>query len=76
MKIDLWSPWCRTRPVFEAPDTRSPFPFAFCAGAFDTQGIVTLPIVRLMKHLGTLSPEQLHTVVRGLCLWLGIEGGF
>lgn len=42
-------------------------------GAFDTQGIVTLPTVRLMKHLGTLSPEQLYPVVRGLCLWLGIE---
>lgn len=46
------------------------------AGAFDAQGIVTLPTVRLMKHLGTLSAEQLHTVVRGVCLWLGIEGEF
>ena len=45
-------------------------------GAFDAQGIVTLPTVRLMKHLGTLSPEQLQTVVRGVCLWLGIETGF
>lgn len=45
-------------------------------GAFDAQGIVTLPTVRLMKHLGTLSPEQLHTVIRGVCLWLGIESGF
>ena len=45
-------------------------------GAFDPQGIVTLPTVRLMKHLGTLSPEQLHTVIRGVCLWLGIESGF
>ena len=45
-------------------------------GAFDAQGIVTLPTVRLMKHLGTLSPEQLQTVVRGVCLWLGIETRF
>jgi len=45
-------------------------------GAFDAQGIVTLPTVRLMKHLGTLSPEQLQTVIGGVCLWLGIESGF
>lgn len=45
-------------------------------GAFDAQGLVTLPTVRLMRHLGTLSSEQLHTVVRGVCLWLGIESGF
>ena len=45
-------------------------------GAFDAQGIVTLPTVRLMKHLGTLSNEQLQSVVRGVCLWLGIEARF
>lgn len=45
-------------------------------GAFDAQGIVTVPIVRLIRHLGTLSPEQLRTVVGRVCLWLGIEGGF
>jgi mRNA interferase MazF len=45
-------------------------------GAFDAQGLVTLPTVRLMKHLGTLSPEQVQSVVRGVCLWLGIETGF
>jgi len=45
-------------------------------GAFDAQGIVTLPTVRLMKHMGSLSSEQLQTVVRGVCLWLGIESGF
>ena len=46
------------------------------SGAFDAQGIVTLPTVRLMKHMGSLSSEQLQTVVRGVCLWLGIESGF
>jgi mRNA interferase MazF len=45
-------------------------------GAFDAQGIVTLPTVRLMRQLGTLSSEQLPTVVHGVCLWLGIESGF
>lgn len=54
-----------------------PVPVRFLRpGAFDAQGIVTLPTVRLMKHLGTLSPEQLHSLVRGVCLWLGIESGF
>jgi mRNA interferase MazF len=42
-------------------------------GAFDAQGIVTLPTVRLVKFLGALSSEQLHTVVRAVCIWLGIE---
>ena len=42
-------------------------------GAFDTQGIVTIPTVRLMRLLGTLSLEQLNEVRRGVCLWLGIN---
>jgi mRNA interferase MazF len=45
-------------------------------GAFDAQGIVTVPTVRLMRRLGTLSPEQLSTVVRAVCLWLGIKSEF
>ena len=31
-------------------------------GAFDAQGIVTVPTVRLMNHLGTLTTEQLGPV--------------
>ena len=46
------------------------------SGAFDGQGLVTLPTVRLMQPLGSLSPEQLKAVVDGVCLWLGIKGGF
>ncbi|MGH8523006.1 MAG: hypothetical protein ACREXY_01940 [Gammaproteobacteria bacterium] len=34
-------------------------------GGFDAQGIVTVPTVRLIRHLGTLKPEQLNTVVKG-----------
>jgi mRNA interferase MazF len=49
-----------------------PVPF-LRSGAFDTQGIVTLPTVRLMRPLGALSPEQLQTVLAGLCSWLGID---
>lgn len=42
-------------------------------GAFDAQGIVTVPTVRLMNHLGTLSAEQLGSVERSVCAWLGIK---
>ena len=42
-------------------------------GAFDAQGIVTVPTVRLMNHLGTLTAEQLGLVERGVCAWLGIK---
>ena len=31
-------------------------------GAFDAQGIVTVPTGRLMNRLGTLTTEQLHSV--------------
>jgi mRNA interferase MazF len=42
-------------------------------GAFDAQGIVTVPPVRLMNRLGTLSVEQMRSVERGVCMWLGIN---
>lgn len=42
-------------------------------GAFDAQGIVTLPTARLMRPLGALSVEQLEAVIRGVCSWLQIE---
>ena len=42
-------------------------------GAFDAQGIVTVPAVRLMNRLGTLSAEQIRAVEKGVCLWLGIN---
>ena len=45
-------------------------------GAFDAQGIVTIPTVRLMRPLGSLSPEQLNAVLAGVCLWLGIKSEF
>lgn len=43
------------------------------SGAFDAQGIVTVPTVRLMNQLGTLTAEQLGSVERGVCAWLGIQ---
>ena len=42
-------------------------------GAFDAQGIVTVPTVRLMNRLGVLSTEQIQAVEKGVCLWLGIK---
>ena len=42
-------------------------------GAFDARGIVTVPTVRLMNRLGVLSTEQLQTVEKGVCMWLGIK---
>lgn len=42
-------------------------------GAFDAQGIVTVPTVRLMNRLGTLSTEQIQAVANGVCSWLGIS---
>lgn len=42
-------------------------------GAFDAQGIVTVPTARLMNHLGTLTTEQLDSIERGVCAWLGIN---
>lgn len=42
-------------------------------GAFDAQGIVSVPTVRLMNRLGVLSTEQLQAVEKGVCFWLGIK---
>lgn len=42
-------------------------------GAFDVQGIVTVPTVRLMNRLGTVTAEQMLALERGLCSWLGIN---
>jgi mRNA interferase MazF len=46
------------------------------AGAFDTQGIVTIPTVRLMRPLGSLSSQGVDEVLRAVCLWLGIKCEF
>lgn len=54
-----------------------PVPARFLkSGAFDAQGIVTVPTVRLIRCLGSLTPEQLAAVVSGVCLWLGIKIDF
>ena len=42
-------------------------------GAFDAQGIVTVPTPRLMNRLGALTADQLGSIERGVCVWLGIK---
>lgn len=42
-------------------------------GAFDAQAIVTVPIARLVRLLGTLSSDQLKIVETTVCLWLGLK---
>jgi mRNA interferase MazF len=43
------------------------------AGAFDAQGIVTIPLAKLMRLIGTLKPEQLAIVETCLRRWLGLS---
>jgi mRNA interferase MazF len=43
------------------------------AGAFDAQGLVTVPTAWLIRRVGSLSQPQLQSVEAALCLWLGIE---
>ena len=44
-------------------------------GAFDAQGIVTVPLARLVRRLGTLTPIELGEVERAVLTWLGMKGG-
>jgi mRNA interferase MazF len=43
------------------------------AGAFDAQGVVTIPLAKLMHVMGALRPEQLAIVETCLCKWLGLR---
>jgi mRNA interferase MazF len=38
------------------------------SGAFDVQGIVTVPTVRLMNRLGALSGDQIRALEKAICL--------
>lgn len=44
-------------------------------GAFDAQGLVTVPTVRLVRRIGVLTLEQLAAVEGGVRRWLGISVG-
>lgn len=41
-------------------------------GAFDAQGILTLPSVKLIRRLGAASEDQLVAVGRAVSAWLGL----
>ena len=42
------------------------------SGAFDAQGLVTVPPVRLIRRLGRLNVGQLAQVEVAVCSWLGL----
>jgi len=43
------------------------------SGAFDAQGIVTVPHARLLRRLGVLRQEQLAQVEATVAQWLGLR---
>ena len=42
-------------------------------GAFDAQGLVTVPVAYLIRKVGILSAAQIKLVESAVCNWLGIE---
>lgn len=42
-------------------------------GAFDAQGLVTVPTAYLIRRLGTLSVTQIKLIETAICNWLGIH---
>lgn len=42
------------------------------SGAFDAQGLVTVPFAWLIRRVGTLSATQIKLVESAVCSWLGI----
>lgn len=42
------------------------------AGAFETQNLITIPIVKLLRRLGRLSTDDLAAVESSVRLWLGL----
>ena len=42
-------------------------------GAFDTQNIVTIPSVKLIRRLGTLPSDQMRQVEDAVRRWLGLD---
>ena len=42
------------------------------ADAFDVQSLVTIPHAKLIRKLGTLTPDQLSTVEAALRRWLAL----
>jgi mRNA interferase MazF len=50
-----------------------PVPVPFLqSGAFDAQGLVTVPRPRLIRRLGVLAPAELAPVEAAVRAWLGL----
>lgn len=47
------------------------------AGAFDAQGLVTVPVRHTIRHLGSLTLDQVKVVEQAICRWLELpcDGG-
>jgi len=43
------------------------------SGAFDTQNIITIPTIKLIRRLGTLPADQMTKVEQAIKLWLGLS---
>jgi mRNA interferase MazF len=49
----------------------APVPAQFLkTGAFDAQGLVTVPVNRAIRLLGKLKPDQMRGVEVAVCRWL------
>ncbi|HYO74834.1 MAG TPA: type II toxin-antitoxin system PemK/MazF family toxin [Thermoanaerobaculia bacterium] len=53
---------------FEAPVSVS----FLRSGAFDAQGLVTVPVTRALRLLGPLNESQMRSVEAAVCKWLGL----
>jgi len=53
---------------FEVPHTGR----GFDAGAFDAQGVATVPTVQLIRRLGVIDGPTLTQIEAALKLWLGL----
>jgi mRNA interferase MazF len=42
-------------------------------GAFDTQNIITIPSVKLVRRLGSLNVAQLSEIEQSVRYWLGLD---
>jgi mRNA interferase MazF len=42
------------------------------SGAFDAQGLVTVPSVKLLRRLGSLSGDQIAKIEESVVRWLGL----
>lgn len=44
-------------------------------GAFDAQGLVTVPVRHAIRKLGSLAPAQMQVIEQAICRWLELPCG-